>query len=54
MKQFFEMNLLIPFSHLTTQHIKKYFQSKIKMFDLGQTQNDTYLGPGGSTPNDTT
>ena len=24
MKQYLEMNLLVPFSHLTTQHIKIY------------------------------
>ena len=54
MKQIFEMNLLISFSYLTIQHIKIYLQSKFEIVNLGQTQNDTYLGPGGSTPNDTT
>ena len=49
MKQYLKMNLLVPFSHLTTQHIKIYLLSKFEMIDLGQTQNGFLYQPGGST-----
>ena len=48
MKQYLKMNLLVPFSHLTTQHIKNYLLSKFEMIDLGQTQNDIFYQHGGS------
>ena len=49
MKQGFEMNLLVQFSHLTTEYIKIYLYSKFQMIDLGQTQNDFLYQYGGST-----
>jgi hypothetical protein len=43
MRLHFDINLLLPFSNMQTEHLKSKMQQKLEMVDLRQPQNITYI-----------